>query len=132
MTAPKPIPGEPYYTFLRDKSQDNTPIRLSGVTYVRGLWVAPETVLTYKLTADFRELKAIVGVDDGIEVPSSKVKLTIEGDGRVLYAGLVSRKEKPKELVLDVKGVRELKLTVEQDTRFSGNQVTLADARLQK
>ena len=132
VTAPKPIPGDPYFTFLRDKSQDNSPIRLGGMTYARGLWIAPETSLTYKMTADFREFKTVIGVDDGIKEPTSKVKLTIEGDGRVLFAGLVSLKDKPKELVLDVKGVRELRIAVEQDSRFTGNQVTLADARLQK
>jgi hypothetical protein len=132
VTAPPAVPGEPYYTFLTDKSQDNGPIRLGGVTYARGVWVAPDVSLTYKLPAEVREFKAVVGVDDGIEVPSSAVKLTIEGDGRVLFAGLVNRADKPRELVLDVKGVRELRVIVEQATRFTGNQVTLADAKLQK
>ena len=132
VTAPPAVPGEPYFTFLNDKSQDNGPIRVGGVTYARGVWVAPDVSLTYKLPAEVREFKAVVGVDDGIEVPSSAVKLSIEGDGRVLFAGLINRSDKPRELVLDVKGVRELRVTVEQATRFAGNQVTLADARLQK
>jgi hypothetical protein len=132
VAAPKPIPGEPYFTFLRDKSQDNGPIRLGGQTYARGLWIAPETSLTFRLTADYREFKAVIGVDDGIELPASKVKLTIEGDGRSLFSGIVSRKDAPKELVLDVKGVRELRISVDQEARFTGNQITLAEARLQK
>ncbi|MFO0938081.1 MAG: NPCBM/NEW2 domain-containing protein [Gemmataceae bacterium] len=132
VSAPKPIPGEPYYTFLRDKSQDNNAIRLGGVTYSRGVWIAPETSLSYKLPSDFREFKAVVGIDDGIEIPTSQVKLTIEGDGRMLFSGLVVRKDKPKELVIDVKGVRELRVTVAPDAQFAGNQVTLADARFQK
>lgn len=132
VSAPKPNPGEPFFTYLRDKNQDNAPIRLGGISYARGLWIAPETALVYKLPSDFREFKTIIGVDDGIEVPSSKVKLTIEGDGRVLFSSLVARKDPPKELTLDVKGVREIRIAVEQDNRFSGNQVNLADVRLQK
>ena len=102
------------------------------MTYPRGLWIYPETSLVYKLTSDYREFKTTVGIDDDTESPSSQVKVTIEGDGRVLFSGLVTRKDKPKELVLDVKGVRELRIAVEQETRFAGNQVSLGDARLQK
>jgi hypothetical protein len=132
VNAPKPIPGDPYFTFLRDKSQDNQPIRLGGQVHAKGVWIAPDVTLTYKLTGDFREFKSTIGVDDGIELPSSQVKLTIEGDGRSLFNGLVTRKDPPRDLVLDVKGVRELKITVSQSSQYNGNQVTLASARLQK
>lgn len=134
VTAPKLIsePGEFQFTYLKDRSQRGGPIRLAGVTYPRGLWIYPETSLVYKLTSDYREFKTTVGIDDDTESLSSQVKVTIEGDGRVLFSGLVTRKDKPKELVLDVKGVRELRIAVEQETRFAGNQVSLGEARLQK
>jgi hypothetical protein len=134
VTAPKaiPEPGEFQFTYLKDRSQRGGPIRLAGVTYPRGLWIYPETSLVYKLTSDYREFKTTVGIDDDTESPSSQVKVTIEGDGRVLFSGLITRKDNPKELVLDVKGVRELRIAVEQDTRFAGNQVSLGEARLQK
>lgn len=132
VTAPKPVPGEPYFTFLRDRAQDNGPIRLGGTTHAKGVWIAPDVTLSYKLTSDFREFKAVVGIDDGIDMMQAQVKLLIEGDGRKLFDGLVGRKDAPKELVLDVKGVRELKFTVTQASPYMGNQVTLADARLQK
>lgn len=132
VTAPKPTPGEPYFTYLKDRAQDNSPIRLSGVTYPRGLWVAPDVSLSFKLTADYREFKTIVGIDDGIERPDAQVKLVIEGDGRKLFDAVVSRKDPPRDLTLDVKGVRELKLSVSAGSLFQGNQVTLANARLQK
>lgn len=132
VTAPKQIPGEPFFTYLNDVSQDNSAFRIGGVVYSKGVWIAPNTTLTYRLTNDFREFKAIVGIEDAIEISTSQIKLTIEGDGKSLFNGLITRKDKPKELVLDVKGVRELKISVSPSALFSGNQVTLAEARLQK
>ena len=63
-------------------------------------------------------------------------RLFVEGSsvkaGQVLFTGTLIRKDKPKGLVLPVKGVKQLKLIVEADTPFNGNYVTLADARVQK
>ena len=58
--------------------------------------------------------------------------LTIEADGKKLFAEAISRKDKPRLLNLDVKGVKELKITLERDGLFHGNQIDLAEARLQK
>ena len=44
----------------------------------------------------------------------------------------LKRKDKPKALVLAVKGVKQLRIIVEADTPLNGNYVILADARVQK
>lgn len=132
VTAPPQVAGEPYFTYLRDKNQDGAPLKLDGVTYAKGLWLYPDTTLTYKLGGDFRELKMLVGIDEGVPVANSTVRLVITADGKDLFAAKVSRKDAAKALNLDVKGVKELRVTLERDGLYLGNQINLAEARVQK
>ena len=46
--------------------------------------------------------------------------------------GLVRRKDKPKGVTLEVKGVKQLKIIVEADLPINGNRVVLGEGRLQK
>lgn len=132
VTAPPQVPGEPYFTFLKDKNQDGAPLKLDGVTYAKGLWLYPDTTLTYKLNGDFRELKMLVGIDESVPVANSTVRLVITADNKDLFAAKVSRKDAAKALNLDVKGVKELRITLERDGLYLGNQINLAEARVQK
>jgi hypothetical protein len=132
VSAPDPIPGEPHFTYLRDKTNENAPLKLDGQTYGKGLWVFPDTSLTYKINGDFREFKALVGVDEAVPVASSAVRVVIEADGKVVFSEVVSRKDKARPLTLDVKGIKQLKIAVEREGLYLGNQVNLADARFQK
>jgi hypothetical protein len=132
VTAPEQVPGEPYFTYLRDKTNENTPLKLDGQTFGKGLWVFPDTTLTYAPNGDYREFKAVVGVDESVQVASSAVRLIIEADGKVVFAEVIRRKDKARPLNLDVKGVKLLKITVEREGLYLGNQVNLADARFQK
>ena len=125
-------PLEPRFTWNRDKNQLNEPLRLDGVPYAKGLWLFADTSLTFAIGGDYREFKAVVGTDDTIANGTTAVKLTVEADGRVLHAETVRRTDKPRLLNLDVKGVKQLKISVESDTPYNGNQVILAEARVQK
>jgi NPCBM/NEW2 domain len=132
VSAPKAEPDQPVVPLLKDTAGGGLPLKLDGTAYAKGLWVAPETTLTYKIGSEFREFKAVVGISESTEVASSGAKLVIAADGRELFSGPITRKAKPKELVLDVKGVKELTIRVDPDGLFTGNQVILAEARLQK
>ena len=118
--------------FLKDKTLANEPLKLDNTMYARGLWVYTDTTLTYTIGGDYREFRAVVGIDEGVVNNTAEAKLTIEGDGQVLFAEVIKRSEKPKPLVKDVKGVKELRVRVESDRPFNGNTVILADARVMK
>lgn len=132
VVAPMPAPGEPYFTYFNDKTDEKTAFKLDGTNYAKGVWIYPDTVLTYKLGGEYREFKAIVGIDESVQLATSVVTLTIEADGKKLFGEAISRKDKPRLLNLDVKGVKDLKITLERDGLFHGNQIDLAEARLQK
>jgi hypothetical protein len=122
-------PAAPY---LKDRSLSNDAIKLDNQAFQRGLCIAPDTILTYNLGGDYSQFKATAGIDENGANATSAAKLTIEGDGQVLFSGTLTRKDKPKGLVLTVKGVKTLKIIVEAETPLNGNYVTLADALVQK
>jgi hypothetical protein len=132
VSGPKDEPDNALTPFRKDTEGDKQPLKLADTAYAKGLLIPPGTTVTFKLKDDFRELKAIVGIPDSTANPSSTATLVVLADGRQIHAGTVTRKEKPKELVLDVKGVKELTIRVDTAELFTGNQVVLAEARLQK
>ena len=119
--APKALEGEPYFTYTKNKTAMGLPLRLDGKTYPKGLWIYPETTL-----------HVVLGIDETVQIATSAVKLTIEADGRPLFSQVVGRKDKALEKLFDVKEVKELKITVERESLYTGSQINLGDARLQK
>jgi hypothetical protein len=132
VAAPERDAGDPRLTFLRDRDQANEALRLDSVTYPKGLWVYPDTALTYTLGGDYREFKAVVGLDESLTNATSSAKVTVEADNQVLFSETLKRTDKPKALTLDVKNVKQLRISVEADTPYNGGQVVLADAKIQK
>jgi hypothetical protein len=119
--------------YLVDKAPANAPLKLDGIEYPKGLWVPSDTVLTYTLGGDYRELKATIGILDQTGDSAAEVTVTIEADGRVLFAEAIRRKDKPKGVTLDVKNVKSLRIQVDgANAFFNGSQAVLADARVQK
>lgn len=118
--------------FIRDAGVSNEPLKFGNEIFPKGLTVAPETALTYTLTGDYREFRAVLGVPENSPDGDVAAKVTIQADGRPVFSESVRRKDKPKPLVIDIKGVKELRVIVEADLPVNGNRVVLADARVQK
>lgn len=137
--APEVSPGDLKPTAGRaDMVRGNDqPLKLDGVPVQKSVLVSTpydEVILTYTLTGDFREFRATAGCPDTVRSApqNAGVKLTVEADGRTLFSEEIKFGEKPKGLVLDVKGTRTLKLTVQPLTADQCNQLILAEARVQK
>ena len=122
----------PAVGFLKDRALSNDSIKLDNLIYPKGLCIAPDTVLTFNLNGDYAQLKAMIGIDENGANATSAAKLTIEGDGQVLFSESLRRKDKAKSVVLTVKGVKNLRFIVEADSPFNGNYVSLGEARVQK
>jgi hypothetical protein len=129
--APPPAENEPNQPLLANRTPDGPGLRLGGKTYPKGVWVAAYTTLTYKLDGEYREFKAVFGVDDATQAASA-LKVTIDADGRQLYAGVIGRKGKPVDVNLNVKDVKVLKISVDREDVYNGVSLNMADARLQK
>jgi hypothetical protein len=130
--TPEEAKLNPTVPYLRDRALSNDTLKLDNQLYQKGLCIAPDTVLAFDLKGDYTQFLAMAGIDENGANATSAAKLTIEGDGQVLFTGTLTRKDKAKALVLAVKGVKQLRIIVEADTPLNGNYVTLADARVQK
>lgn len=133
--APEAGPGEPFQPFLSNKTREGSGLRVGGKLFSKGVWVAPETTLKYPLGGNYREFKAVVGIDDAVPVVTSKVTLLIEVDGRKLVEQTfekTAKPAKPLELNLNVKDAKELKIVVSREALFSGEGLNFGDAKLQK
>jgi hypothetical protein len=101
-------------------------------TFAKGLAIHAHTELVYDLGGQFKKFDALLGVDESVE-GDSDVRVTIEADGKELFAERVKRGDKPKPVKLEVKDVKELRIVVRSsDLLDFGNQVALAEARVSK
>jgi hypothetical protein len=120
------------FHFRRDANLDGGPLRMGGEAYAKGLGVHSRTVLTYDIGGEYREFRAVLGVDEGV-LTDARVQVVIEGDGRELYKAEVGRKDPPRPVALDVKGVRQLRVIVQSAGLLDlGAQVNLGEARVSK
>ena len=133
--APPAEPGTPYQPLLIGGTRDGKGLRVGGKVFAKGVWVAPDTSLKYKLGGNYQAFKAVVGIDDAVPVVGSKVTLVVEVDGQKALAHTFDpspKSKKPLELNLNIKGAQELKITVEREALFSGEGLSFGDAKLQK
>jgi NPCBM/NEW2 domain len=115
-----------------DKNLENGSLQLEGQVYGKGLSLHSYTELTYALDGKYKEFKAILGMDDMVGGDGHPV-VKIEGDGKDLLTATVSRKDKRRELALDVRGVKQLRIIVTSSGLFDfGDHVDFADATLCK
>ncbi|HEV3439661.1 MAG TPA: NPCBM/NEW2 domain-containing protein, partial [Gemmata sp.] len=119
--------------FIKNRGLSNEPLKLGSEVFPRGLSIAPDSKLTFNIGGDYREFKAVVGVQENSPDADLEARLIIETEeGRILFSEVLKRKDKPKSVGLDVKGVKQIRIIVEADLPVNGNRVILADARVQK
>jgi len=119
----------------RDRNLKGDPLRLGSQAFVKGLAVPAYAELEYDLGGEYREFKAVVGVDD-VGKREDPVPLRIEGDGRELYSGTFSRREKKRdhEVILNIKDVQKLRIIVGSDHPLEDAEkhLELCDAKVSK
>src|SRR5262249_53915326 len=78
--------------YRRDKNLDNGPLTLAGKEYAKGLALHAFTELVYDIGGDYKELTAVLGIDDLVGV-EGQVRVLVEGDGKELFTAVVKRKD---------------------------------------
>ncbi len=121
-----------YYQPRRDRCLDNGPLRVNHVTYAKGLSIPTRTTLSFRISGKGQRFKALAGIDDSVGGAGS-VQLEITGDGKSLYRGKITGRDKPAELDLNVAGVKRLNILVDFGEGLDvGNYLDLCDARIVK
>jgi NPCBM/NEW2 domain len=121
-----------FVRYRKDANLDNGPIRVRDKQFARGITLHAGTQLVYAISGEYKEFRADLGVDDSVET-ESRVEVLIEGDGRELFRGQISRKDLRRPVAVEVRGVRDLRITVRTTGLLDfGAQLSLADAKVSK
>src|SRR5262249_23393364 len=128
------------HEYRRDRSLDGTPLTLAGKSYSRGLAIHSKTTLRYRIGGDYTRLQTVAGIDDTVSRLTPKdppngtdgkpderylsayLGLVISGDGKILFDSIIKGTDAPRNLDLDVNGIRDLEILVD-----FGNNVDIAD-----
>ncbi|HEX3727560.1 MAG TPA: NPCBM/NEW2 domain-containing protein [Pirellulales bacterium] len=121
-----------FYRFRRDIGFGESPLRLDGKTFRKGLALASRTTLSYKLPGKFRLFKTTVGIDDSTR-DVGNVRLVIQGDGKTLWEGEVRGSEPARNLEIEIAGIKRMEIVVDYgDDLDIGDRLDLGDARVTK
>ncbi len=105
-----------------DKSVAGGPILIDGRKFDRGLGVHSRTQLLYDINKTFETFVATIGLDDFVR-PRGSVVFRVLGDSETLYdSGVISGKDDPVVVRVDVANVKRLGLVVDY-----GEELDLAD-----
>ncbi|MBN1393625.1 MAG: NPCBM/NEW2 domain-containing protein [Pirellulales bacterium] len=128
----RPLPAlRLFYAPRFDRGFDSDALELGGVEYRKGLALFARTELVFRLPEGFRSFRAAIGNDDG--ETDGKVRLIVRGDDRVLLEADVAERSAPREIELDVCGVRRLTIVVDfGDDSGAGDRLLLCNARIVK
>ncbi|CAN5275827.1 hypothetical protein BH10PLA2_BH10PLA2_15030 [soil metagenome] len=108
------------------------PLQIKGEVFSKGLAVHANTELNYNLDGKYKKFEAVLGMDDVVG-GDGQPRVRIEADGKELFGQVVSRKDERRNLELDVRGVRQLRVTVSSAKPFAFEaHVDLANAKLSK
>jgi hypothetical protein len=126
-----PILSELYH-YRRDKNLEGGQLSVGRRVYTKGLSLHSRTVLEYPV-AGYSSFRTVLGLDDAM-TGSAHAVVRIEGDDRELLNTVISSREnKPQDVVLELKGVKVLRLIVDYgDDLDLGDHINFADARLVK
>src|SRR5439155_7806164 len=119
-------------SYALDMNLEGGPLQIDDHSYSKGLALHSHTELTYALDGKYQKFEAVLGMDTAVDSDGQPL-VKIEADGRALFSGLVTRKDKGRELNFPVKGVRQLRIVVSSSGPVDfGDLVDLANAKLSK
>jgi hypothetical protein len=122
-----------WFSLRRDQLIDGSVLTLGGESFEKGLAIHSRTLISYRLTKEFRRFQARTGVDERFR-GTANLQLVITGDDRILLSREVRGSDPPFDIDLDMSGVRRLKVLVDfgQDRSDAGDHLLLCNARLTK
>jgi hypothetical protein len=139
MEPVKVVQAHPFEDYVepprRDKNLDNGPLRLGTGVYTNGLALHAYTEMEFDLKGEYREFKAVAGIDEGVPGADGAVLLRIEGDGKELFSRSFTRKDKQRAqpITLNIKDVQKLRIVVGSGgLEDIGKHLDLVDAKVSK
>jgi hypothetical protein len=121
------------WPYKRDRNLDDSPLRLGGVRYERGIAVHSQARLGWKLDGAYTRLRTVSGIAD-LVADQGDCAASLLLDGMVVWSkDSVRGGEKPQVIDLDLTGAKKLELKVDYGARYDiADHFVLADAYLIK
>ncbi|MBE3070452.1 MAG: NPCBM/NEW2 domain-containing protein, partial [Planctomycetes bacterium] len=121
-----------WQTTQSKRSVGGNPLRLRGKTYERGIGTHSLGSFMIDLGGGSTRFRAVAGIDDEAS-GAGRVEFRVLADGKLRWtSGIVTGKDDPKPVDVDVTGVRRLELVVTMGGDGYGNDHTdWADARFE-
>jgi len=119
-------------TLFTSKNGTSRQIRIGQRGFSKGLNIHSPTILEFDVSG-YNWFRCILGMDDGVTRPG-RAGVRIEGDGKELFGAQVTGGDKPREIELNISGVKRLKLAVDRgdDDDELGDHISFGDARITK
>ncbi len=121
------------WPYKRDRNLDDSPLRLGGVRYERGLAVHSQARLTWELGGAYTRLRALGGIADLVgEQGDCAASLSV--DGKVVWnKDSIRGGDKPQVIDCDLTAAKQLELRVDYGARYDiADHFVLADVYLIK
>lgn len=117
---------------LTMREGDTASAQAASRSFAKGLAIRSRTEMVYRLPAGFQRFVATAGIDPAAST-NGKVRLSIQGDDRVLLDTEIAGDEPPHPIQLDIGNVKRLKLVVDYGQNLdTGDWLNLCDARIVK
>ena len=115
--------------YKKDTNLDGDPIQLGKADFTKGLTLHAHTELEYHLDGNYKDFKALLGVDARAKT-ESKAIVIIECDGTKMFKESVDP-QKQISINVNVRNVQKLRIIVtSEDLLQLHDQATLAEARI--
>ena len=122
---------QPPWPVRMDRSASNGVIRLAGREYDKGIGMHARAWIDFDAGAAFTDLLVTIGIDDAVR-PGGEAVFRVLGDDRTLYdSGIVTGRDAPLPIRIDIRGVRSLRLMADYGQELDlGAHANWANARL--
>ncbi len=126
------LPGT-RWPYRVDRSVANRTMRIGDQTFERGIGVHAQSKLVYDLADSYKQLAAIIGIDEGAG-PRGNVVFRVLADGKEAFnSGPVTGRDEPRPILVPIEGAKRVELVVEFGEELDvGDQADWANARLIK
>ena len=120
------------YSPAKDRSANGGEIVIGQQQFSKGLSLRSKTILTYRLTEEFKTLQLTAGL--AMETKGrGNIDLIILGDNKQLFQDAIEDPGDIRQLELDITGIRRLSITVDYGKNLDfGDLLHLGDAKLIK
>jgi hypothetical protein len=120
------------YQPRRDRTLKGKQLVLANQSFTKGLAIHSRTELTYRLTDNFQNFQALVGIDPAMG-ENGNVELVVSGNGKELLRKTLTGKGEAVELKIDLQGINRLTILVDFGEQLDiGDHLLLCNARLTK